>query len=464
MSLLRELQEIVGKEWVISGEAATLYSHDAFLLHKGSPSLVVLPGSEEEAIRVVRLLLKRKERFIVRGSGTSLSGASTPLDDEVVVSLARLNRVHSVEGFEVEVGPGIANFSVSKSLPTHLFYAPDPSSYQVSSIGGNLSHDSGGIRVVKYGPTYNSVLGLRVLLPDGSVEEIRTSPLLNHKSIFVGAEGTLGVILRARLRTFRRPETTKTLAALFDSLEKASRAIVEIFNRGVNPSGLELMDRYSIRAVERSRFRAGIPETEALLLIELEGIPEEIRRDERVVLQVLEELEAEVIVPKDKEEESRLWAARRGAFPAMAYIFPAYITLDCNVLRRDLSEALLKIREIARKHGVYIANVFHAGDGNLHPLIPFDPNNRESMERAVAAGVEVEKVVIELGGVPSGEHGIGIEKVGFMRRYYTEDELKVFRRIKEAFDPDYLMNPCKLVRREDCRPASEVLTKLWEAD
>ncbi len=464
VSLIRELESVVGKEWVITDDHVELYSHDAFLLFRGRPSAVVLPGSEEEAVRVVRILLKNGAKVVVRGSGTSLSGASTPLGGEVIVSLARLNRVYSVEGFEVEVGPGIANASVSKNLPPHLFYAPDPSSFTVSSIGGNVSHDSGGIRVVKYGPTYNSVLGLRVLLTDGTVEEVRTSHVLNHKSIFVGAEGTLGVILRARLRTFRRPEGTKTLVALFDSLEKAGRAIVEIFRRGVIPSGLELMDRYSIRAVENSRFRVGLPEAEALLLVELEGIEEEVRREEAIVLEALDSLGAEVIVPKDRAEESRLWSARKGAFPAMGSISPAYLTLDCNVLRRDLPEALKQIREIARKYGVYIANVFHAGDGNLHPLIAFDPKVKESVERAVMAGKEIERLVIRMGGVPSGEHGIGIEKVSFLKEYYTSTELEVFRRIKDAFDPGYQLNPCKLVQREECRPPSETVATLWEAD
>ena len=464
MHLEEELTRVVGDDWVITGEKALLYSQDAFLASSGRPSIVVLPGTEEEAVKVLRLLFKKGVKVIPRGSGTSLSGGSSPLGGEIVVSLTRLNRVYKVEGFEVEVGPGIANATVSKSVPPHLFYAPDPSSYIVSSIGGNISHDSGGIRVVKYGPTYSSVLGVKVLLTNGEVEEMTTSPVLNPKSIFVGAEGMLGVVLRARLRLFRRPEGSKTIVALFNSLEAAARAIVGIFKAGVVPSGLELMDRNSIRAVERSRYRAGLPEVEAVLLIELDGTMEELKREESRVRKVLEDLGAEIIVPKDKEEESRLWSARKGAFPAMATVAPAYLTLDCNVLRGKLPEALTKIKEIAEKYKVYIANVFHAGDGNLHPLISFNPNDRESVERAIRAGLEIERLAISLGGVPSGEHGIGIEKLGVIKDYYNDVEIGVMRRVKEAFDPQGLLNPCKMLPDPSCKPTNDYLRVMWEWD
>ncbi|MCY0860993.1 MAG: FAD-binding protein, partial [Metallosphaera prunae] len=295
MNLHDELASIVGDEWVITGQEAKLYSYDGFTAVEGDPSMVVLPGNEEEAIRVVRLLLEKGAKFVMRGTGTSLSGATVPLDGEVVVGMARLNRVYSQSGLEIEVGPGIANVMVTKNAPPHLFYAPDPSSYTVSSIGGNISHDSGGVHVVKYGPTVNSVLGVRVILPHGEVEDLEYGPFLSALPIFVGSEGTLGGILRARLRLFPKPATRKSMFATFDSVRDAGRAVVGIFKAGVIPSALEMMDRNTIRVVERSRYRANAPDVEALLLIELDGSEEAVNEQEILVSQVIKDNNGERI-------------------------------------------------------------------------------------------------------------------------------------------------------------------------
>ena len=456
--LVDELKQIVGDSWVISADERKLYGFDGLAVFKGDPELVVLPGNEEEAIRVVRLLIERKKKVIVRGSGTSLSGATVPINgDEVIVSLTRLNKVYKQEGFEIEVGPGIVNAMVTKNAPPHLFYAPDPASYQVSSIGGNISHDSGGIHVVKYGPTFNSVIGIRVILPNGQVEEFNSSPFLNPTSIFIGAEGTLGAILRARLRLFIRPKAKKSVIALFNSLRDAANAIVEIFKSGVIPSALEMMDRYSIIAIEKSRYKAGLPEVEAILLIELDGA--QVNEEEGRVKSAILRNGGEILNVKD---DSKYWNARKGAFPAMGTIAPAYITLDCNVLRSNLADTLERIRDIARKYKVYIANVFHAGDGNLHPLISYHPDDFDSFYRAVRASDEIEKMVIEEGGVPSGEHGIGIEKIKYMKLYYDEESLEVMKRIKKSFDPENLFNPCKMFG--GCITNSKELKVMWEWD
>lgn len=458
MQLIDELKQIVGEEWVISSDEKRLYGFDGLSAVKGEPELVVLPGSEDEVVKVIRLLISRRKKVIVRGSGTSLSGATVPLNgDEVVVGLSRINKVYSIEGLEIEVGPGIVNAMVTKNAPPHLFYAPDPASYQVSSIGGNISHDSGGIHVVKYGPTYNSVIRLKVILPNGEVEEFKPSPFLNPSSIFIGAEGTLGAILRARLRLFVRPKERKTVIASFNSLRDAANAIVEIFRSGVIPSTLEMMDRYSIIAIEKSRYKAGLPESEALLLIELDG--SQVAEEENRVKYVISNNRGEIINTKD---ESKYWNARKGAFPAMGTISPAYITLDCNVLRSNLAETLEKIREISKKYNVYIANVFHAGDGNLHPLISYNPEDFDSFYRAVKASDEIEKLVLNNGGVPSGEHGIGIEKVKYLEVYYDEISLDVMKRLKMTFDPEGLFNPCKMFG--NCKVSSRELKVLWEWD
>lgn len=457
--LVNELREIVGDKWVIDRDERKLYGFDGFTAVKGEPALVVLPKDEEEVIRVLRLLISKGVKIILRGSGTSLSGATVAVKgEEVIVSLTRLNKIYSLRGLEIEVGPGIANAMVTANAPPHLFYAPDPASYQVSSIGGNVSHDSGGIHVVKYGPTFNSVISLKVLLPNGEVEYFKPSPFFNFSSIFIGAEGTLGAVLRARLRLFPKPKAKKSIFAIFNSVVDASEAIVSIFSKGVIPSALEMMDRNIIRAIEKSRYRASLPEVEAMLLIELDGSDIQVEEEEKRVKEAISENGGEIL----SIDEAKVWNARRGAFPAMGAIGPAYLTLDCNVLRSKLPETMKKISSIAGKYNVYIANVFHAGDGNLHPLISYDPENFDSFYRAVRAADEIEKEVIADGGVPSGEHGIGIEKVKHFYLYYNEEDLRVMKRIKETFDKKGLFNPCKMFGGCDVR--SKELKVIWEWD
>ncbi|MEM0279370.1 FAD-linked oxidase C-terminal domain-containing protein [Metallosphaera sp.] len=460
MNVEEGLASIVGERWIVSGDEKKLYGFDGFTAIKGSPSLVVLPGNEEDVIKVVRFLYDNNVKFVFRGSGTSLSGATVPLDDEVVISMTRLNKVHFQSGLEIEVGPGIVNALVTKNAPPHLFYAPDPSSFSVSSIGGNVSHDSGGIHVVKYGPTVNSVISLKVILPNGDVEQITHEPFLSSTPIFVGAEGTLGGILRARLRLFPRPSSKRDVFAVFNSVKEAGEAVVEIFKAGIIPSALEMMDGNSIWVIERSRYKAGIPEVKALLLIELDGSQEAVEEQVSLINKVLKGAGGELIHPEDGGQ--KLWNARKGAFPAMGVIAPAYLTLDCNVSRKTLPEVLSGIEKIARERKVFIANVFHAGDGNLHPLIPYNPDSFESLKLALDTSSEIMKLALKLGGVPSGEHGIGIEKLKFMSLYYSEEELEVFKRVKKAFDPKNLVNPCKLLG--GCKSNNDVLRWMWEWD
>jgi glycolate oxidase len=455
--VIEELRKIVGDKWVITGEERELYSFDGFTAVSGEPSVVVLPGDEEEAVEVLRYLFSRRVKVVIRGSGTSLSGATIPLQGEVVVAMTRLNKVYSVDGYEIEVGPGIANAMVTKSAPKELFYAPDPSSYVVSSIGGNVSHDSGGMRVVKYGPTFNSVLSLKVILTNGEVEEFTPSPFFNPTSIFVGSEGTLGAILRARLKLVPKPKARKTIVGVFQTVDDASRAVVGIFKVGVVPSALEMMDKTSVSIVERSRYKAGLPLAH-VLLIELD---EDLEESTARVVKVIRDNNGEFFEPED---DSPYWNARKGAFPAMGVVSRAYLTLDCNVPRGKLPLILSKVEEMSRAKGVTIANVFHAGDGNLHPLIPFDPNDKASLRKAIEVGSEITELAISLGGVPSGEHGIGVEKVKFLERYYNATDLEVMERIRKAFDPHGILNPCKSFLKEKCKPRDEVFRWLWEWD
>lgn len=464
-SIRKELEEIVGKEWVITDDNKKLYSYDAFTLVNGEPSIVVLPGNEEEVIKVVRLLVSSDIKFLVRGSGTSLSGSTVPTQGEVVVSMTRLNRVYEVRGMEITVGPGIANALVTRNSPPWLFYAPDPSSYVVSSIGGNISHDSGGIHALKYGTTVNNVVALKVLTLDGNVEELGRTPFLDAMPIFIGAEGTLGVILRATLRLTPKPIKSITIMGVFPDIRSAANAVVETFKAGIIPAAMEMMDRNSIYVVERSKYKAGYPDAGAILIIEIDGFGvEEYLEIEK---EVIKSNGGFYIIPNSEEEVQRIWKGRKGAFPAMGVISPAYITLDCNVPRTSLPEVLSKIYEIGERRGLFIANVFHAGDGNLHPLIAYDPNNKQSIINALEASAEIVKISLEVGGVISGEHGVGIEKLRFMEYYYTKDEIEQMLRIKKMFDPKGLLNPCKLLPLlDECRAKDEYLkilyTKPWE--
>lgn len=456
--MIREIRDIVGPQWVLTGQDAKVYGYDAFTVYRGEPSAVVLPGSEEETIEVFRALMRRGVRTVVRGSGTSLSGASVPLGGEVILEMGRLNRVHRLEGTEVEVGPGLVNATVSRSVPNWLFFAPDPSSYGVCSIGGNVSHDSGGIHVLKYGPVSWNVRGLKVALTDGTVEEV--SYPLDPYQIFLGSEGTLGLVLRAVLKLTPRPSTSLTVVGVFRDLQSCSRAVVGVFRRGVTPASMEIMDRNSVSVIERTRYRAGIPQ-EDILLVELDGFG--AQEEAEVVEEVIRSHGGEAFIPQDP---SPFWKARKGAFPAMGIAEPSYFTLDCNIPRGSLPVVIDKIREIGESRGLFIANVFHAGDGNLHPLLAYDPSDPEMTRSALEAGGEIVRLALSYGGVISGEHGIGIEKVRFMGDYYSRDDLEVMERVRRAFDPQGLLNPCKTLLEEGCPPVKGdwKLRLLYEVD
>ncbi|MEM4139130.1 MAG: FAD-linked oxidase C-terminal domain-containing protein, partial [Sulfolobaceae archaeon] len=308
-------------------------------------------------------------------------------------------------------------------------------------------------------------VALRVLTLDGKVEDLGRIPFLDPMPIFIGAEGTLGVILRATLRLTPKPIKSLTIMGVFPDVKSAAKAVVDTFRVGIIPAAMEMMDRNSIYVVERSRYKANYPDAGAILIIEIDGFgAEEYLEIEK---EVIRENNGYFIIPKSAEEIERIWRGRKGAFPAMGVISPAYITLDCNVPRTSLPYVLSKIYEIGERRKLFIANVFHAGDGNLHPLIAYDPDNKESVLNALEASAEIVKISLEVGGVISGEHGVGIEKVRFMEYYYNRDEIEQMRRIKEVFDPKGLLNPCKLLPvLEECKVNNEYLrilyTKPWE--
>ncbi|MBP1358302.1 MAG: FAD-binding protein [Sulfolobus sp.] len=460
-------KQIVGNEWVIDDETKKVYSYDGFVALKVEPSLVILPGSDEEVIELVKEFYERGIRYVVRGSGTSISGATIPTQNEVIIALTRLNKIYSYDGIEITVGPGLANFMINKTLKGSLFYAPDPSSFVVSSIGGNISHDSGGMHIPKYGTTFDSVIKLKVLLPDGTVEETRGTNFLDPTSIFVGAEGTLGVILRATLRLYPKPEKKTTIMATFNSVRNAAMAVINVYRNGVTPAAMEFLDKYSIIAIENTQYKAGYPIVDALLLIELDGYSENVEEEKKVVIKTIKELGGDVYIPSNEKEEAKLWWGRKGAFPSMAYYSPAYLTLDANVPRSTLPEILSFIYEVSKKYNVPVANSFHAADGTLHPLIGFHPDNRDEILRAMKAAEEITTYALSQGGVPSGEHGIGIEKMKFFKKYYTEDDISIMRRLRNTFDEKKLLNRCKFIpatKDEECKIANEIHAYLFEGD
>ncbi len=468
MDLRDELAAVVGDDWIVEGRDAEVFGFDGFTAIRGKPRLVVLPADEQQAIAVIRLLYESHTPFVFRGSGTSLSGSTVTIADEVVVSLTRLNKVYRAEGLEIEVGPGIANALVSRAASPDLFYAPDPSSYTVCSIGGNVSHDSGGIHVPKYGSTFNSVVKLRVALCDGTVEDVGGTPYFNAANIYVGSEGTLGAVLRATLRLYPRPEATRTVLGAFSDVRSAAQAVSQVFLEGVVPAAVEMMDKASIDVVEKSRYRAGYPECEALLLVECDGFGAQVDEEVNRIRRVFERLGARVAAPESKTDSAKLWLGRKGAFPAMGVVSPAYLTLDSIVPRSELPGVLEDTARIARKYGVMVANVFHAADGNLHPLIPYDPRSPASLEAALHAAWDIVEASIKRGGALSGEHGIGVEKARFMDEYYSKDELRVLSRLRKAFDPRGLLNPHKLIYDEPPRSEDRVVrllyAKPWEAE
>ncbi len=451
--LIGQLQKIVDPDYVLSSEMdLTLYGYDASL-ERDRPDVVVLPGSTQEISGVMALAYQEKVPVVARGSGTNLSGGTIPTKGGIVVHFSRMNRIleTDIPNRTVTVEPGVITLDLQNHLLKQGFvYAPDPASQKVSTIGGNLGENSGGPHCLKYGVTTNHVLGTEVVLYDGTVVwtggKSQDHPGYDLTGLLVGSEGTLGLVTKIVLKLLRAPEAIKTMLAIYDTIEDASNTVSAIIAEGIVPATLEMMDNLIMTAVEES-VHAGYPlDAAAVLIIELDGMSDGMDRQAQKILEICKRHQVrEIQLAKDDAERERLWAGRKGAFGAVARLRPSYMVCDDTVPRTKLPEVLGRVLETGKKHGVLIGNVFHAGDGNLHPLILFDERDKSEHERVEKAASEILKICADAGGTISGEHGIGMEKIKSMPLIFSEADLEAMQKVKKAFDPEDILNPGKIL-------------------
>ncbi|WP_019120910.1 FAD-linked oxidase C-terminal domain-containing protein [Brevibacillus massiliensis] len=452
-ALIRELAVIVGTGSVLYREEDLIsYECDGYVIHKQPPRAVVFPATTEEVSQVVKLLHRRKIPFIPRGAGTGLSGGAAPLGGEVIISLVKMKKLLHVdwENRLAVVQPGFVNLKLTNSVASKgYYYAPDPSSQYACTIGGNVAENAGGAHCLKYGVTTNHVLGMELVLANGEIVEIGgvpDAPGYDLMGLLTGSEGTLAIVTKITVRILKNPEDKKTVLAYFDSVEDASHAVSDIIAIGIVPAALEMMDKTAIEGVEAGNYPVGHPPgLQALLLIEVDGISAGIEDQIEEILKVCKQRNViQVKVAENEQERAQWWANRKTAFPAMGAISPDYLVQDGVIPRSRLPEVLEKVEEISKRSGLRIANVFHAGDGNLHPLILFDARKPGETELAARVGSEVLKVCADVGGSITGEHGVGIEKQEEMRFIFTEEEIQAQTQIRSVFNPENLLNPDKL--------------------
>ena len=448
--LIAQLQTICGAEHVLTHpHALATYRSDGLAHYRQTPLAVVLPASAEQVRSVVRVCYEERIPWVARGAGTGLSGGALPVAEGVLIVLARMRRILSVEldDGRVVVEPGVTNLAVSRAVaPTH-FYPPDPSSQIVCSIGGNVAENSGGAHCFKYGFTTNYVTGLEVVLTDGSVVEFdRDAPGYDLLGAFVGSEGTLGVATRITLRVIPRPESVRTLVAFFEDTAEAGEAVTAIVSAGIVPAAIEMMDRLSIRAAEEATKAGYRLDAGAALLVELDGPHEECAARFEHVMGLCGRCGAkDVRVAVDEPERELIWKARKAAFAAMGRIAPAYYVQHGVIPRTRMPEVLRQIDALAAEYQLQVANVFHAGDGNLHPLVCYDAAREGEPERAEELAGLIVKACVDAGGSITGEHGVGIDKKGYMPTMFSESDLEAFQRLRCAFDPHGLANPGKVM-------------------
>ncbi|MEM1733782.1 MAG: FAD-linked oxidase C-terminal domain-containing protein [Pyrobaculum sp.] len=461
-SVIKKFVDLLGEENVLADPVDLLvYEQDGALALRGRPDVVVFPQSAEEMARVVQLAYELDMPIVPRGSGTSLSGGAAAVKGGVVISTVKMRRVEVDLANEVAVvEAGVVNDWINQHLqkagyqyPIDLAYqyAADPGSQRVSTIGGNVAHNSGGIKCFKYGVTVNQLRGLTVVTPPGEVRRLGGKafeyPGYDLVGLVAGSEGTLALVAEAVVRIVPVYEHTVTILASFRSLSTAARAVSLVVSSGAMPVAMELMDRLAIEAVESGPYAAGLPrDVEAVLLIEVEGSPPGARQEAEKVAQLLKRGGADFVeVVEDRKAAAKIWAARRQAFGAMGYVGPNYVVEDGTIPRRSLATALEIAKAAAARRGLRVANVFHAGDGNLHPLILYDERRPGEREKALEAGEEILEACLELGGTITGEHGVGYMKKRLLAKMYRDVELSLMKSIKDVFDPKGLLNPGKVL-------------------
>ncbi len=451
-ALINELRAIVGEHYVlVDKEDVVVYEQDGSIFQV-MPEIVVVPGNTEEVSQVVKAAQRADVPIVPRGSGTGLAGGSVPAEGGIVLSLARLDRILKIDLHNriAVVEPGVINLDVTKAVAKDgYFYAPDPSSQAACSIGGNVANNSGGPHTLAHGVTTNHVLGIEVVLDDGQIiwlgGEVPDTPGYDLCGIFVGSEGTMGIVTKVAVRLMQTRESVRTLLAVFDQMDHATQTVVDITGAGIIPAALEMMDRTTIEAIERGA-PVGLPrDAEAVLIVEVEGVREQTERAVEMARGIcLRDGAREARVARDETERQLLWKGRKGAFGAMGALAPNYYVQDGVVPRSQLPEMMRRIAAISKQFNLRIANVFHAGDGNLHPNILFDMRTPGELDRVVEAGAATLRACIELGGSITGEHGVGLEKKAYIGLLFNEADLEAMARVRKAFDPDGRFNPAKL--------------------
>ena len=451
--IIRAMQSIVSDEGVITDkEELRAYDCDGLMAYKQVPLIVVLPESTAEVSKVLKYCFENDVKIVPRGSGTGLSGGALPLADGITLGLGKFNKVLDTDFKNrcVVTQPGVTNLAITHAVQHKgFYYAPDPSSQIACSIGGNIAENSGGVHSLKYGLTTNNVMGVEMVLMSGEVIRLGGKHLDSHGydllGVITGSEGLLGVITEVTVRILTAPETAKAVLLGFDTSEQAGDCVAAVISAGIIPGGMEMMDTFAIQAAEEF-VNAGYPlDVEALLIIELDGPEVEVEYLIGQVNKIAKDTGAvHVKISQSEEERLTFWSGRKAAFPAVGRLSPDYICMDGTIPRGKLSEVLREMNKLSKKYDLRVANVFHAGDGNLHPLILFDANNPGEFERAENFGSDILRLCVSVGGVLTGEHGVGIEKRDLMGEMFTEDDMKQQQRLKCAFDPNQLLNPGKV--------------------
>lgn len=454
LTFIRQLSKVLPKENILSQlEQLRAYDCDALSVYQVQPWLVLLPETVAQAQAALKLCSQHGIPIVARGAGTGLSGGALPIANGVLLSLAKLNRILDIDADNrlARVQAGVRNLAVSEAAAAYgLYYAPDPSSQLACTIGGNIAENSGGVHCLKYGLTVNNVLAVKFLTVDGELITLGSDSLdsagLDVLTVFIGSEGLLGIVVEATLKLLPIPESTATLLAIFNSIEQAGAAVAAVISHGLIPSGLEMMDNVAIRAAE-AYINAGYPtDAAALLLCELDGLTEQVLADTERATDIFYQAGAVCVqLAQSEAERKKLWAARKATFPAVGRLSPDYYCLDGTIPRKQLAHVLGRIAELSKEFGLAVANVFHAGDGNLHPLILYDANKDGDFAKAEALGMKISQLCIQSGGTITGEHGVGIEKLNAMCSQFPDAELTQFHALKAAFDEQGLLNTGKAI-------------------
>jgi glycolate oxidase len=451
--VLSALRAVAGDDGVIARPAELLvYECDGYTLEKSAPEVVVLPRSTEQVVAIVKLLDRERIAFVPRGAGTGLSAGCLPVRAPVMIGTSRMNRILEVDvvNRRALVEAGVVNLWVTSAVTPHgLYYAPDPSSQPACTIGGNVAENSGGPHTLKYGVTTNHVLGVQLVLPSGEIAQLGAAvedvPGYDLTGFVVGAEGTCGIVTQATLRLIRQPEAWKTLLAVFESVDDATATVSGIIGAGIVPAALEMMDQLIVSAVEAA-FHFGFPtDAGAVLIIEIDGLAAGLDDCAQRLVEICRANRArEVRVAKDEAERAALWKSRKRAFGAVGRLAPNYCTQDGVVPRTKLPEILRRIIEIGQRYRLRIGNVFHAGDGNIHPILLYDERDADQVRRVLDAGREILEACVALGGSVTGEHGIGVEKMAQMPLMFSPADLLVMSQLRQVFDPGLRCNPNKI--------------------